>query len=43
MKKENIKRQGEKAASKLTLPLMIMFIIGLLIMIIIPIFSGFGA
>jgi len=41
VKKTNIKRQGEKAASKLLIPICIMFI-GILIMIIVPIFSNIG-
>ena len=36
-----IKQQGEKAASKLLIPMCIMFI-GILIMIIVPIFSNLG-
>lgn len=40
-KKQNVKRQGEKAASKLMLPIMMMFI-GILIMILIPIFTNLG-
>lgn len=40
-KKQNVKRQGEKAASKLMLPMCIMFI-GILIMIIVPIFTNMG-
>lgn len=40
-KKQNVKRQGEKAASKLLLPMCIMFI-GILIMIIVPIFTNMG-
>lgn len=42
MKKQNVRRQGEKAASKLLIPICIMFI-GVLIMIIVPIFSNLGA
>lgn len=42
LKKQNVKRQGEKAASKLMIPIMIMFA-GILIMIIIPIFTNLGA
>jgi tight adherence protein C len=41
-KKTSIKRQGEKAASKLLIPILIMFI-GILIMIIVPIFANLGA
>lgn len=40
-KKQNVKRQGEKAASKLMLPMLLMFL-GILIMIIIPIFTNMG-
>lgn len=40
-KKQNVRRQGEKAASKLLIPILIMFI-GILIMIIVPIFTNLG-
>ncbi len=40
-KKQNVKRQGEKAASKLLFPMLLMFV-GILIMIIIPIFTNMG-
>lgn len=40
-KKQNVRRQGEKAASKLMIPIVIMFV-GILIMIIIPIFTNMG-
>lgn len=40
-KKQNVKRQGEKAASKLLIPILIMFL-GILIMILIPIFTNIG-
>lgn len=40
-KKQNVKRQGEKASSKLLIPILIMFV-GILIMIIIPIFTNMG-
>lgn len=40
-KKQNVRRQGEKAASKLLIPILIMFV-GILIMIIIPIFTNLG-
>lgn len=40
-RKQNVKRQGEKAASKLLLPMCIMFL-GILIMIIVPIFTNLG-
>ncbi len=41
-KRHRVKQQGEKAASKLLLPICIMFI-GILVMIIIPIFANLGA
>lgn len=41
LKKQLVRREGEKANSKLLIPLMIMFI-GILIMIIIPIFANMG-
>lgn len=40
-KKQYVRRQGEKAASKLLIPICIMFV-GILIMIIIPIFTNLG-
>lgn len=40
-KKQNVRRQGEKAASKLLIPICIMFV-GILIMILIPIFTNLG-
>lgn len=40
-KKQNVKRQGEKAASKLLIPILIMFV-GILVMILIPIFTNLG-
>lgn len=40
-KSQNIKRQGEKAGSKLLMPMMIMFV-GILVMILVPIFSNLG-
>lgn len=40
-KKQNVRRQGEKAASKLLIPILIMFV-GILIMILIPIFTNLG-
>lgn len=40
-KKQSVKRQGEKAASKLLFPMVVMFL-GILIMIMIPIFSNLG-
>ena len=42
LKKQNVRRQGEKAASKLMIPMMIMFI-GILIMVVVPIFANLGA
>lgn len=41
-KKQNVRRQGEKAASKLLIPICIMFV-GILVMILVPIFSNLGA
>ena len=41
MKKQIVRREGEKAASKLLIPICIMFI-GILIMILIPIFTNLG-
>lgn len=41
LKKQNVRRQGEKASSKLLIPLMIMFV-GILIMVIVPIFANMG-
>ena len=41
VKKQYVKRQGEKAASKLMIPMFLMFM-GILIMIIIPIFTNMG-
>lgn len=40
-KKQNVRRQGEKAASKLLIPILIMFV-GILIMILVPIFTNLG-
>lgn len=40
-KRHNVKQQGEKAASKLMIPMMIMFF-GVLIMIVVPIFANLG-
>ena len=42
LKKQNVRRQGEKAASKLMIPMMIMFV-GILIMVVVPIFANLGA
>lgn len=41
VKRHYVKQQGEKAASKLMIPMMIMFI-GILIMIVVPIFANLG-
>lgn len=41
LKKQDVRRQGEKAASKLMIPMMMMFI-GILIMVVIPIFANIG-
>lgn len=41
MKKQNVRRQGEKASSKLMLPMMMM-LIGILVMVMIPIFANLG-
>ncbi len=41
LKKQLVRREGEKAASKLMIPICIMFI-GILIMILIPIFTNLG-
>lgn len=40
-RQENVRQQGEKASSKLLIPISIMFI-GILIMIIVPIFANLG-
>ncbi len=42
LKKQKVRREGEKAASKLLIPILIMFV-GILIMVIIPIFANLGA
>lgn len=42
IKKQDVRRQGEKAASKLMIPMLLMFI-GILIMVIVPIFANLGA
>lgn len=42
LKKQSVRRQGEKASSKLLIPMMIMFV-GILIMVIVPIFANIGA
>lgn len=41
LKKQLVRREGEKAASKLLIPICIMFI-GILIMILVPIFTNLG-
>lgn len=41
LKQQLAKRQGEKASSKLMIPMAIMFI-GILVMVVIPIFSNMG-
>ena len=41
VKRHHVKQQGEKAASKLLIPICIMFV-GVLIMIIVPIFANLG-
>jgi tight adherence protein C len=41
-KKQNVRRQGEKAASKLLIPISILFV-GILIMILVPILAAIGA
>ncbi len=41
LRRQTIRRQGEKASSKLMIPILIMFI-GILVMILIPIFSNLG-
>lgn len=40
-KKQEVKRRGEKAATKLLFPMMIMFV-GIMLMIIVPIFANLG-
>ncbi len=41
IKRQIVKRQGEKASSKLLIPMLLMFV-GILIMVIIPIFANLG-
>lgn len=41
LRRQMIRRQGEKASSKLLIPIMIMFV-GILIMVLIPIFANLG-
>ena len=40
-KRQNVRRQGEKASGKLLIPMMIMFV-GILIMVLVPIFFNIG-
>jgi len=42
MKKQIVRREGEKAASKLLIPICVMFL-GILIMILVPIFTNIGS
>lgn len=42
LKKQLVRREGEKAASKLLIPICVMFL-GILVMILIPIFTNLGA
>ena len=42
LKQQMARREGEKASAKLLIPMMIMFM-GVLLMIIVPIFSNLGA
>ncbi len=41
-RKQNIRREGEKASSKLMIPIFIMFF-GIIIMVVVPIFANIGA
>lgn len=41
IKRHHVKQQGEKAAAKLMIPMMIMFV-GILIMVVVPIFANLG-
>ncbi len=41
LKKQDVKRQGELAANKLMIPIVVMFI-GILIMVIVPVFANLG-
>ena len=41
LRKQNVRRQGEKAASKLMIPIFMMFV-GVIIMVVVPIFSNLG-
>ncbi|MGN0342788.1 MAG: type II secretion system F family protein [Roseburia sp.] len=40
-RKQSIKREGEKASSKLMMPILLMFV-GILIMVIVPVFTNLG-
>ena len=42
LKRQLVKREGEKASSKLLIPKFLMFM-GILIMVIVPIFTNIGA
>ena len=42
LKRQLVKREGEKASSKLLIPMFLMFM-GILIMVIVPIFTNIGA
>ena len=42
VKRQRVRQEGEKAASKILIPILIMFV-GILIMIIVPIFANLGA
>ena len=42
LKRQLVKRQGEKASGKLLIPMMMMFM-GILIMVIVPVFTNIGA
>lgn len=42
IRKQNVRRQGEKAASKLMIPIFVMFL-GIIIMVVIPIFTNIGS
>ena len=41
LRKQEVRRQGEKAASKLIAPMAVMFI-GILVMVIVPVFANLG-
>ncbi len=42
VRKQNVRREGEKASSKLMIPIFIMFF-GIIIMVVVPIFANIGA